>query len=347
MPPTPPRHGGLHAVTLTVVAIAATLVPLPADVVERYFSQGVYPPLHRTVTGVSNLSPVAVADLVVATLLGILFARFVRRWRMEGVIKAFAGSVVSVVALAAIGQLLFLAVWGLHYRRIPLEQKLDFDQLRVTEANALALAQESVRRVNLLYGPAHATPFDMSAVASAFATAEHAMGMPGATLIGRPKRSLLEWYVEKAAFSGVAEPVFLEIVLHPDLLPIQKPRVLAHEWAHLAGFADESEASFLAWLTCLRGDPLAQYSGWLSAFSQARLALPPRVRATLPRLDPGPQQDLQEIAAVYRKSSPSVSQAARRTYDSYLKANRVSEGIESYDAVLKLMLGTTLGSSWR
>ena len=31
--------------------------------------------------------------------------------------------------------------------------------------------------------------------------------------VGRPKRSLLQLYVEKAAFSGVAEPVFLEVVL--------------------------------------------------------------------------------------------------------------------------------------
>jgi uncharacterized protein DUF3810 len=343
----PPRGGGLLALTMAIVAIAATLVPLPADVVERYFSQGVYPPLQRTVTGVSNLSPIAIADLVVATLLGVLFARFVRGWRTQGMKKALVGSVVTVVALAAIGQLVFLAVWGLHYRRLPLEQKLDFDQSRITEANAFALSEESVRRVNLLYGPAHATPFDMLAVASAFAEAERAMGMPGTTRIGRPKRSLLELYVEKAAFSGVVEPVFLEIVLHPDLLPVQKPRVLAHEWAHLAGFADESEASFLAWLACLRGDPLAQYSGWLSTFALARVALPPRLAATLPRLDPGPRHDLQAIAAVYRGSSPLVSQAARRTYDSYLKANRVSEGMASYDAVLKLMLGTTLGSSWR
>ena len=164
---------------------------------------------------------------------------------------------------------------------------------------------------------------------------------------GRMKSSIFGPYFRWTSVDGMVNPFGLEALANPDLLPFEVPFVAAHEWAHLAGYADESEASFLAWLTCLRGDPLAEYSGWLSAFSQARLALPPRVRATLPRLDPGPQQDLQEIAAVYRKSSPSVSQAARRTYDSYLKANRVSEGIESYDAVLKLMLGTTLGSSWR
>ena len=38
--------------------------------------------------------------------------------------------------------------------------------------------------------------------------------------------------------------------------------------------------------------------------------------------------------------------AAQSAYDSYLKANRIEEGIANYDLVLQLMLGTTLGSDW-
>ena len=347
MPAVPRRRGAAITLALALAAAVATFVPLPAAMVERYFSQGAYPPIQRLVTGVSNLSPIAVADLVVGALVLVLLIRFVRGWQSAGVKRALGSAFLTIVALTAIGQLLFLSVWGLHYRRVPLEQKLDFEMSRVTEANAFALAAESVRRLNTLYDPAHAAPLDTFALASAFAEAERALGMPGNTRVGRPKRSLLELYVEKAAFNGLAEPVFLEIVLHPKLLPIQKPRVLAHEWGHLAGFANEGEASFIAWLTCLRGDALAQYSGWLGAFSQTRIALPPRVRATLPRLDAGPRQDLLQIAEVYRGSSARVSRTALRTYDSYLRANRVSEGIASYDAVLKLMLGTTAGSSWR
>ena len=341
------RRDLLGAAGLAAVAIVATLVPLPSQMVERYYSQGVYPVIQHGVTSASNLMPVAIADIVVALLLVLLAVRFVRARRDEGWKRAAGRSAITVVTLAAIGQLLFLAVWGLHYRRVPLEQKLDFDPSRITEANALALATESVHRLNATYAAAHATPFDTARVAAAFADAQRAMGTTDDTRLGRPKRSLLELYVEKAAFSGVAEPVFLEIVLHPRLLPIQKPRVLAHEWAHLAGYADESEASFVAWLACLRGDALAQYSGWLAAYSLSRNAIAPRVWGTLPRLDPGPRQDFREIAAVYSGSSRVVSAAARSTYDSYLKANRVSEGMASYDAVLKLMLGTPLGADWR
>jgi hypothetical protein len=347
MPQSAKGSGVAAALLLVVVALAATFAPLPATAVERYYSQGLYPIIQRVVTPASNLVPVGVADIVVALLLAILAVQFVRTARTSGWTRASGRSALTVVKLAAIGQLVFLFVWGLHYRRVPLEEKLDFDQSRVTEARAIALATESVRQLNALHAAAHATPFDMGRVATAFADAERAMGMPGTTRIGVPKRSLLQLYVEKAAFSAVAEPVFLEIALHPRLLPIQKPRVLAHEWAHLAGYANEGEASFLAWLTCLRGDALAQYSGWLSAYGDARAELPGPVLRTLPRLDRGPREDFLAIGAVYRGSSKAIRTAARRTYDSYLKANRVSEGIASYDTVLELMLGTTLGREWR
>ena len=46
------------------------------------------------------------------------------------------------------------------------------------------------------------------------------------------------------------------------------------------------------------------------------------------------------IAARYERSSPVVRRAARGLNDGYLRANRVAEGIGSYEAVLRLMLGT-------
>jgi uncharacterized protein DUF3810 len=135
--------------------------------------------------------------------------------------------------------------------------------------------------------------------------------------------------------------------VNPDVLPIERPAVLAHEWAHLAGYANESEANFVSWLTCVRSDdPVGQYSGWVATYQHAAAALPREVRATLQPLDPGPRDDLRAIYARYSRSSPVVRNAAHRVYDSYLRANRVTEGIASYDAVLRLMLGTRFDSGW-
>ena len=70
----------------------------------------------------------------------------------------------------------------------------------------------------------------------------------------------------------MTDPFFLETLLAPDLLDVERPFVIAHEWAHLAGYADESEANFVAWLTCRRGSPRAQYSAGLALFGHVYAA---------------------------------------------------------------------------
>jgi hypothetical protein len=63
-------------------------------------------------------------------------------------------------------------------------------------------------------------------------------------------------------------------------------------------------------------------------------------------LDDGPRQDLQAMAARYARSTPLVRRTAQSVYDEYLKANRVGEGIASYDAVVRLMIGTRYNERW-
>jgi hypothetical protein len=329
-----------------VVAVAAAIAPLPPALIERVFSRGIYPGVQRALTPLSNMIPIALLDVAVAIVLGGLFVLASRVSRKSGWKQALRYTGVSLLKIAAVIYLLFLVVWGLNYRRLPLEQKLDFDRARLSQRNATALAAEAVRRVNELHSAAHATAFDPARLASAFAAGERTLDARRPTPTGRPKTSLLGLYFRAAAIDGMTDPIFLEVILNPDLVAIEVPDVLAHEWSHLAGYADESEASFLAWLTCLRGDDLARYSGWLSAYRRTLNVLPRDVRAALPALDEGPKADLRAIAARLGRSSRVLREAARGAYDSYLKANRIPEGIENYDAVIQLMLGTSLGRDW-
>jgi hypothetical protein len=166
-------------------------------------------------------------------------------------------------------------------------------------------------------------------------------------LVAQPKRSLLTWYFRKAAIDGMTDPFFLEIIVSPDLLPFERPQTLAHEWAHLAGYADESEANFIAWLTCIRGTPLARYSGWLTAYQHLAGVLSREERQTLRAgLSPAVVADLDAIHRRLSRASPRISSAARGAYDTYLRANRVEEGIASYGLVVRLMLGTSFDDEW-
>jgi hypothetical protein len=155
-------------------------------------------------------------------------------------------------------------------------------------------------------------------------------------------------YFRWTSVDGMVNPFALEVLSNPDLLPFERPIVAAHEWAHLAGYADESEASFVGWLACLRGGPAAQYSAWLLMFWQVNGEVTQTERAELAAsLAPGPGADLEAIAARLRRGEwPLLRNAGWQVYDQYLKANRVEEGVRSYSLVVTLVLSASFDEGW-
>lgn len=343
------RISTLAALGFLLIAGAAALVPIPPAFVERVYSTGAYPVLQRFLTAFSNKAPFPLIDLLMAlgvVWLAVLAVR-VRRLFRPGAARRVERLLVGLVVPCAALYLAFLVLWGFNYRRLPLEAKLPFDAAAVTPDAARALADAAVSRLNALHAAAHAAGWaDVDgSLAVAFAAAAREAGVPGTTVPGRPRRSLLDWYFRSAAVAGMTDPFFLETLVASDLLPFERPFVIAHEWSHLAGFADEGEANFVGWLTCLRGSVPVQYSGWLSLYAEIIGGLPRRDRAAVTaRLGAGPRDDLRALAdRLTRNVNPTVSAAGWRVYDRYLKANRVEDGAASYARVVRLALGTQVG----
>jgi hypothetical protein len=255
-------------------------------------------------------------------------------------------AIILVVTIATV-YLWFLLFWGLNYRRVPLEQKLAFDSTRVQRAPGFAFARHAVDEVNMLAASAKSSTADDRALFDALSEVAQRLGAKRTTLVAQPRRSTLAWYFQTAAIDGMTDPLFLEIILNPDLLPFERPFVLAHEWAHLAGYANEADANFIAWLTCIRADPPARYSGWLSAYQHVGNALPREDRRTLQAaLSQIVVTDLTAAGQRFARSSPAVRAAAQGAYDTYLKANRIEEGIANYNSVVRLMVGTSFDANW-
>jgi hypothetical protein len=333
---------------IVAAALIAALVPMPPALVERWYSRGLYPPLQHAVT--AAFSPVAVSPLDIAALLILLIAAvgFARSCRRHRFLVAVRRAALSLLVLSAVVYLWFLIFWGFNYRRLPLEQKLAYDAARLTRERAVSFGRIAVEQINALRSEAASAAAADEALAYALAEVESRLGATTHALPAEPKRSVLQWYFRKAAIDGMTDPWFLQIIVNPELLPFERPFVLAHEWAHLAGYADESEANFVAWLTCLSGPPAARYSGWLAAYEHVAAGLPRDDRRALrAALSPDVSADLNAATARFARSSPAVRTAARGAYDTYLRANRVEEGIASYNAVVRLMLGVSFDAAWK
>ncbi len=335
-----------------LAAIGLAVAPLPRSAVELVYSRGVYPAVQPMLTDLSNAAPFALFDVVVlVVMLSIiaLWAQRLRGLRGRGGKAAWLGALaIDTATIASVLYLWFLAAWGLNYRREPLREQLDFREERITSEALRGLALRNIESLNALYEVAHATGWPElratpSALQPAFVRAQRDLAMAWTAVAGQPKRTLFNFYFTRVSIDGMTDPFFLETLANHTLLPFERPSTVAHEWSHLAGYADESEANFVGWLVCMRGPVPVQYSGWLSLYGTVMNALPRSEREELTRrLDKGPRTDLLAISdRVRRQTNPMASRAGYALYDRFLKANRVEAGIRSYGEVLRLLLGTS------
>lgn len=332
---------------LIVAAVAALLVPLPESFLERWYSDGFYLHWQHLATRTSNLVPFALFDALVA---GTIAAWMVLAFR-DGRRRRWTRIAARTLAGACVFYLAFLVTWGLNYRRIPLTSKLQFDARAISADSAAALADTAIDRLNALHDAAHAMgweplgwinePFIDQPLAESFARVQRELGTVDPAIPAVPKRTLLNPFFRRSGVDGMTDPYFLETLIESDALPFELPMNIAHEWGHLAGYADESEASFVGWLECVHGSVADQYSGWVFVLDE----LAPRDIAQ--RLAPGPLQDLRTMYQRRRaRLSPAIQRASSSIYNGYLKANRVEAGIQSYEEVLQLILGVRFGPDW-
>ena len=345
-------------VAVVALAIALGLAPLPPGAIERQFSNGLYPIVQSGLTGISNLVPFALVDLLLLVVIGWWGWRLTRDVskggsKASGWIRVLARLASRTVTLVAAIYVMFLLTWGLNYRRPPLTDRLSPNPEGMTLDAALQLVLTAVNELNALYSEAHASPADAAPIvggplASAFARTQAMLAIGTPARPARPKRTLLDLYFTSAGVSGMTDPYFLETLVASDLLAIERPFVVAHEWGHLAGFANEGEANFVGWLTCIRGAALDRYSGWLFLYGEALPGLPRPARTEASaRLAAGPRDDLRAIADRLRRHvRPRISNAGWQVYDRYLKANRVEAGAASYREVVRLVLGARFDAQW-
>jgi Protein of unknown function (DUF3810) len=327
------------------VAVLVAMVPFPKPFVERFYSTFLYIHLQRVITGGSNLVAFSLFD---ALIVGIIAAWL---WALiadiRGRKRVIARVLVRSVVWASVLYIAFVCLWGFNYRRVKLTGKLEIDARGVSQERAFSLAATSIERLNAIYAQAHADSIEPS-LANGFDSAQRELGSVVVAIPGTPKSSLLNPFFRMTGVSGMTDPYFLETLIDDSVLPFERPMVIAHEWGHLAGFADESEASFVGWLTCIHGSAADQYSAWLFVFQEMMPIVGGEARSELVRrLDPGPREDLRAIAERARRQvNPRASRISSLVYDRYLKANLIPSGVANYGEVAGLLLGVQFGPDW-
>jgi hypothetical protein len=204
----------------------------------------------------------------------------------------------------------------------------------------VVLRRRAMLEMNALAAPAHAQaaqPLDLDALRAAWLPAVQRAGNSWTPRVGAAKPTVADPFMMANGTSGFINPLTLNVHLASDLLWFERPFDLAHEWSHVAAYAREDEANYLAIVTCIRSpDPVLQYSGWFELF----LYLPQQRHYARREFSPLVWRDfaaLRERDA--RHINVLIAHWSWRTYNVYLKGNRIASGIENYNEVTRLMLG--------
>ena len=335
------------SIVAPVIALIVFFMPIPAWIIDDFYSRDMYRWLQRVSTTATNILPFALLDLILAAVVIAVSYRVVRLYnvaRQRGVVDALWEGTRRFVRAFAVITILFLWAWGFNYRRHPIESAVpraaapavSVDQLKGAFLESASLATR-LRPLAQSEGRYYSIALELRDPMNA---ALRSLSREPLATPSSPKYSLfLSPFFTWAGVTGMMNPFGHESIVLPDLLPYERAFVLAHEWAHLAGHGDEAEASAIGWLACMKGGPTLAYSASVYLVMETASAMPDDVRSTMmAKLDPALRTDLDAIVERMRKGRPSVQRAASAVYDDYLKANRVADGTASYGRAVRLIL---------
>jgi len=336
------RTQWLIVLLLASIAVhVALLVVLPGDGswVEAVYARRIYPVIGPVVAFVPSLLPFSLGTTVIVALLvwaPVYLVLNIVRWRRGrlGFWRAGERTLAGYVIVAAFLFHSFELFWGYNYLRPPLEERLD-----LTAADfSPELRSETARYI---VGQAVATQVPVAEwdraeldalVDAAMDRALRDLEGRGTPVVSPLKGGLTGHMLALQGSGGVVIPQSLEAHVDFGAPAHRLAFTAAHEKAHLAGFARERDANFVAWYALTRADdPRLRYAGY---FGVVRYFLNAETRELALPL-------AADLAAVtnYRNSrvSEPVQRVHRRTYRVYLRANRMPAGFDDYSQVWQLI----------
>jgi hypothetical protein len=325
------------AVVLACIAAAA---PLPPGWVEHAYANGVFAAMNRAFVPLTDRVPFAVSDLqggLALIALIVWWVRAIRRAPRGLKRRTVLALLAHTAGFVALGIVLFELAWGINYRRTTVVARVQYSAARVTDAAVARFSERIVGTLNANVAAAHAETLDRAKLTAAYEPVVRRLGDDWDVAVAVPKTTVLQPYYDAAGIGGQYSPFGFETLLNASFLPIEVPRALAHEWAHVGGFTNEGDANYIGTLACLRSpDPLIRYSGAFWTYGE----LPESERRRL-RLDPRVIADFRASRERFlRHYKPQIFALQWRFYDRYLRSSGVAGGVASYGDFLKLLVGT-------
>ena len=159
----------------------------------------------------------------------------------------------------------------------------------------------------------------------------------------KPKGLMFSWILSIQDLTGIYSPFTVEANYNNAMTDYNIPFTACHELSHLRGFMQEEEANFIAFLASSGSDDIGfQYSGYLMGWRycmnvlyQADYKAWEEIR---PQINELVEVDLKANREFWQKYDGKIAEVSNKVNDTYLKANDQSDGVQSYNRMVDLIV---------
>ena len=340
-------------ITLSLAAVSFILLNLCEKnaALADGVSDGVGAFLRRSMAALSNRLSFSLAELLVILLVALIPLIIVIAFRLRTA-RGRVRLVLYIFSFAFFMYSWYALSFGASYHTSAINDKMDFDTVKVDEESLDSLAVYLVGELNSLSNDLtlvdgeSVMPYSLSEMSEKIVLAYDAFlaDYPifdnlSSSVKGVKLSELMAYGGILGMYTYFSGEANLSVV-YPDYC---LPSAAIHELAHQRGVAREDEANFLAYtVASYSDDPYIRYSGCLSLFEYTVSALSKtnkeRVKQIYSSLGEIPLSDLNAYSEFYREHMNTPLRDISSFFnDTYLRANG-TEGVVSYGRAIRLSL---------
>lgn len=335
---------------LVLQIIIVNLLSFFPDFVETYYSNGIYPYISKTSRVIFGILGFSIGDVIYGIVI-ILIIRWLwkrrKTWR-----KQWKFNLLTIGSFFSVFYFLFYSLWAVNYHRIPLHEKMGIDK-KYTHDELIDFTKRLIDKTNTLH--LQITSNDSAKVVNPYSVEEiYNLAPNGYAKISKKypdftfkdeslKSSLISTPLSYMGFGGYLNPFTNEAQVNCNLPLYNLPTTACHEMSHQLGYASESEANFIGFMTSIYNDDIYfQYSGYSFALKYCIRNIErfdeQEAEDLLPLINKGILLNYKESEEFHDKYESFIEDIFKYFYDNYLKINHQKEGLKTYSKFVGLLV---------
>jgi len=319
--------------------------------IERFYSTGIYPYISKTLRFIFGWLPFSFGDFLGFVLIYLLIKSIYKL--IKNRFKNSLDTLLKFTSVLALIYFCFYIFWGFNYFREPLAKNLNLQQANYTTEELVSTTEKIVIELNKIH--LQITKNDTLEVIVPYSQKEiYNLAPKGYQNISKTypqlvytipsiKNSLVSLWQSYNGTSGYLNPITGEAQVNSQIPKTGYPATTCHEMAHQIGWAAENDANFVGFLATTANDDLYfKYSGYRMAYNYCIGQVYKRdkelFKSIQKTLNKGIYKDYVNSSLHWKKFKNPIEPYLKKGYNSYLKANNQTKGINSYSYVVDLLI---------